>query len=98
MPHDKYYLFGKVQLYIDSDDLPGRVEPKVRMEGRAPRAIHQVMAWNPLPFTRPNGKVDYNQGSNQAYQCVENIKMNRATVAGSTQLSFQPLPSMLTAN
>jgi hypothetical protein len=28
------------------------------------------------------GKVDYNQGSNQAYQTVENVKMNRATVAG----------------
>ena len=40
------------------------------------------MAWNPLPFTRPNGKVDYNQGSNQAFQCVENVKLNRATVAG----------------
>jgi len=40
------------------------------------------MAWNPLPFTRPDGKVDYNQGSNMAYQCAENLKMNRATVAG----------------
>jgi len=40
------------------------------------------MGWNPLPFTRPTGKVDYNQGSNQAFQTVENIKMNRATVAG----------------
>ena len=23
-----------------------------------------------------------NQGANQAYQCIENVKMNRATVAG----------------
>ncbi len=45
-------------------------------------AIHQVMTWNALPFTRPNGKVDYNQGSNQAFQTVENIRLNRATVAG----------------
>ena len=35
-----------------------------------------------MPFTRPDGKVDYNQGSNQAYLAVENLKMNRATVAG----------------
>ncbi len=34
------------------------------------------------PFTRPDGKVDYNQGSNMAFQCAENIKPNRATVAG----------------
>jgi hypothetical protein len=26
--------------------------------------------------------VDYNEGSNQAFQCIENLKMNRATVAG----------------
>jgi hypothetical protein len=42
----------------------------------------QVMGWNPLPFTRPDGKDDYNQGSNQAYQCAENVKLTRATVAG----------------
>ena len=40
------------------------------------------MAWNPIAFTRPNGKVDYLQGSNSAFQCAENIKLNRATVAG----------------
>jgi hypothetical protein len=26
--------------------------------------------------------VDYNQGGNMAFQCAENVKMNRATVAG----------------
>ena len=39
------------------------------------------MGWNPLPFTRPSGKVDYDQGSNQAHQTVENVKPNRPTVA-----------------
>jgi hypothetical protein len=81
VPRDKYYLFGKVQLYIDAESYQGAWSRKFGWNGEL-LAIHQVMAWNPLPFTRPNGKVDYNQGSNQAYQCVENIKMNRATVAG----------------
>ena len=81
VPRDKYYLFGKVQLYIDTVTYQGAWSRKFGWKGDL-IAIHQVMAWNPLPFTRPNGKVDYNQGSNQAFQCVENLKLNRATVAG----------------
>jgi hypothetical protein len=81
VPKDKYYLYGKLQLYIDTVSFQGAWSRKFGWKGEL-LAIHQVMGWNPLPFTRPNGKVDYNQGSNQAYQCVENIKLNRATVAG----------------
>ena len=81
VPRDKYYLYGKIQLYIDKVSYQGAWNRKFSWKGEL-LAIHQVMGWNPLPFTRPDGKVDYNQASNQAYQCVENIKLNRATVAG----------------
>ncbi|HXJ37278.1 MAG TPA: DUF1329 domain-containing protein [Candidatus Eisenbacteria bacterium] len=81
VPRDTYYLFGKIQLYIDTVSYQGAWNRKFGWKGDL-LAIHQVMAWNPMPFTRPDGKVDYNQGSNQAYQTVENVKMNRATVAG----------------
>jgi hypothetical protein len=81
VPRDKYYLFGKLQLYIDTVSYQGSWNRKFGWHDEL-LAIHQVMAWNPLPFTRPDGKVDYNQGSNQAYQTIENIKLNRATVAG----------------
>ena len=80
-PKDKYYLFGKLELYIDKASYQGAWSRKFGWKGEL-LAIHQVMGWNPIPSTRPNGKVDYNQGSNQAYQTVENVKMNRATVAG----------------
>ncbi len=40
------------------------------------------MAWNPHTVTRPNGKKDWVQGTNQAFQCAESIKLERATVAG----------------
>ena len=80
-PHAKYYLYGKVQLYIDKVTYQGAWSRKFGWKGDL-LAIHEVMGWNPVPFTRPNGKVDYNQGSNQAFQCVENLKLNRATVAG----------------
>jgi hypothetical protein len=81
VPRDKYYLYGKLQLYIDKVSYQGAWNRKFGWKGEL-LAIHQVMGWNPLPFTRPNGKVDYNQGGNQAYQTIENIKLNRATVAG----------------
>jgi hypothetical protein len=80
-PRDKYYLYGKIQLYIDKITFQGAWSRKFGWKGEL-LAIHQVMGWNPIAFTRPNGKVDYNQGSNQAYQTIENIKLNRATVAG----------------
>jgi hypothetical protein len=40
------------------------------------------MGWNPHTLTRPDGKKDWVQGSNQAYQTVEAVKLNRATIAG----------------
>ena len=40
------------------------------------------MAWNPHTVVRPNGKKDWVQGTNQAFQCAESIKLERATVAG----------------
>jgi hypothetical protein len=81
VPHDKYYLYGKLQLYIDAITYRGAWVRKFGWKNEL-LAIHQVMAWNPIPYTRPSGKLDYNEGSNQAYQCIENLKMNRATVAG----------------
>jgi hypothetical protein len=80
-PRDKYYLFGKLQLYIDAVTYQGAWNRKFSWKGELLNTL-QVMAWNPVPATRPSGKVDYNQGSNMAYQVAENIKMNRATVAG----------------
>jgi hypothetical protein len=81
VPKDKYYLFGKIELYIDKLSYQGAWSRKFGWKGDL-LAVHQVMGWNPIAFTRPDGKVDFNQGSNQAYQTVENVKMNRATVAG----------------
>jgi hypothetical protein len=81
VPRDKYYLYGKLELYIDKVTFQGAWLRKFGWKGEL-LAIHQVMGWNPIAFKRPDGKIDFNQGSNQAYQTVENVKMNRATVAG----------------
>jgi hypothetical protein len=81
VPRDKYYLFGKLELYIDKATFQGAWNRKFSWKGELLNTM-QAMAYNPIPFTRPDGQVDYNQGSNQAFQCAESIKLNRATVAG----------------
>src|SRR5437867_5100481 len=81
VPRDRYYLYGKLELWIDKVTYQGAWHRKFDWKGELLNTM-QVMAWNPLPFTRPDGKVDYMQGSNMAYQCAENLKLNRATVAG----------------
>ncbi len=80
-PKDKYYLYGKLQLFIDAVTYQGSWNRKFSWKGELLNTV-QVMAWDPVAFTRPDGKTDYNQGGNMAFQCAENIKMNRATVAG----------------
>jgi len=90
VPHDKYYLYGKLQLYIDTITYQGAWVRKFGWKSEL-LAIHQVLSWNPIPFTRPNGNVDYLQGSNQGFQCIENLKLKRATVAGIKSSPKAPL-------
>jgi len=81
VPKDKYYLYGRIDLYIDKETFQGAWNRKFSWQGELLNTL-QVMAFIPKAFTRPDGKVDYNQGSNMAFQCAENIQKNQATVAG----------------
>ncbi len=81
VPKDKYYLYGKLQLYIDRESFQGSWNRKFTWQGELLNVL-QVMAYNLQPKQRPNGYTDYIQGSNMSYNVAENIKANRATVAG----------------
>ena len=81
MPKDKYYLFGKLELYIDKVTFQGAWNRKFGWQGELLNSF-QVMSYIPLADKRPDGKVDYNQGSNMAFVCVESIKRNQATLVG----------------
>ena len=81
-PKDRYYLYGKIQLYIDKETYQGAWNRKFSWQGELLNT-YQVMAYKLQPYTRPDGKrVDYINGSNMSYNVAENIKANRATVAG----------------
>jgi len=81
-PKDKYYLYGKIELYIDKENYQGAWNRKFSWSGELLNTL-QVMGFLYHPFTRPDGVTERVQGSNQAYQCAENIKMNRATTGGT---------------
>jgi uncharacterized protein DUF1329 len=81
VPKDKYYLYGHLEFYIDKETFQGAWNRKFSWQGELLNTL-QVMAFLTAPYTRPNGKVDYMQASNMAFQCAENVKKNQATVAG----------------
>ncbi|MGH7786929.1 MAG: DUF1329 domain-containing protein, partial [Candidatus Binatia bacterium] len=81
VPKDRYYLYGKIELYIDQETFQGSWNRKFSWQGELLNTL-QVIAYNLIKKTRPDGTVDYIQGSNMAYQTAENVKANRATVAG----------------
>ncbi len=80
-PKDKYYLYGRLELYVDKNSFHGSWARKFDWKDELLNT-YQVMAFNPKKVTRPDGETDYVQGSNMAFQCAENIKRNQATVAG----------------
>ena len=97
VPHDRYYLFGKLEFYIDKVTFQGAWSRKFGWKGELLNSF-QVMAWNPHTLTRPDGTKDWVQGSNQAFQTVENVKLNRATVAGIKSSPTSGFDGRLTFN
>jgi len=81
VPKDRYYLYGKMEMYIDKVTFQGSWNRKFDWKG-ALLNTYQVMAFIPYAVTRADGQVDFVQGSNMAFQCSENITRNQATVAG----------------
>jgi hypothetical protein len=81
IPKDKYYLYGKMELYVDKITYQGSWNSKYSWKGELLNT-YQVMAFNPKKVTRPDGREDWVQGSSMAYQCAENIKRDQATIAG----------------
>jgi hypothetical protein len=81
VPKDRYYLFGRLQMYIDAVSFQGAWDRKFDWKGEL-LTVHQVLGYNPQKLARPDGTPDYVQGSNMAYQTNESVKYSRATVAG----------------
>jgi len=81
VPRDRYYLFGKLELHIDAVGYAGAWNRKYGWKDELLNTM-QVMSWNPVQEKKPDGTPAWRQGSTQAFQCAENVKASRATVAG----------------
>ena len=77
VPKDKYYLFGKIQLYIDKEDYRGAYNRKFSWQGELMNS-YAVFAWRNTPSVL--NKEDYYMPRFIMYQGAENVKLNRATV------------------
>jgi hypothetical protein len=95
VPKDRYYLYGRIQLYLDKETYQGSWNRKFSWQGELLNTL-QVQAYKPHKYTRPDGQVDYIQGSNSSFQVAENIKANRATSAGQKTSSRSALDSRVT--
>ena len=92
VPKDKYYLYGKLQLYIDKESYQGAWNRKFGWDGQLLNTV-QVIAWQRFEVQRPDGTREWLWRSNFAYQCAEHIKLNRATVAGLLPRRSKDVPN-----
>src|SRR5215831_6099931 len=81
-PKDRYYLYGRIELYIDKVTYQGAWNRKFSWQDELVNTMQVLSGGSATAFTRPDGKVDYLGASNMAFQCAENVKVNQATVAG----------------
>ena len=81
VPKDQYYLYGKVQLYVDRETYQGAFNRKFGWKGELLNTYY-ILGVLPQKRVRPDGEEEWLWASNMGYQAAENIKRNRATVSG----------------
>ncbi|MFN8643788.1 MAG: DUF1329 domain-containing protein [Candidatus Binatia bacterium] len=76
-PKDRYYLYGKIQLWIDAETWDGSWNIKSSWQGDV---VHSYQTMARVGQKTEGGEVI--PASTQAWACAENFKMNRATLSG----------------
>ena len=84
VPEDRYYLYGKVELWIDTESWIGSFNRKFSWKGEVLNT-YQVNGYLNHPAPLPDsegGGYEWFWSSQHAWQCAEALKHNRATLAG----------------
>jgi hypothetical protein len=81
VPKDKYYLYGKIELWIDAETWDGAWNRKFSWQGELVHA-YQTMARVNQPAGPAGPDQEYVFAGKQVWACAENFKMNRATLGG----------------
>jgi hypothetical protein len=80
VPHDPYYLFGKIELALDQESFQGAVSRKFDARGGLLRSI-QFLLYASQPVQAGDEKLMLPSAS-MGYIAAENIRSARATVVG----------------
>lgn len=86
VPHDKYYLYGKLELWIDQDSWQGVYSRKYAWNGELLQNYATTHIRN-HPAGQPEAQ-EWTWNGSMSYFCVETLKLNRASCAG-----FRPYPN-----
>ncbi len=89
-PKDKYYLFGRIELWIDAETWDGSWNRKFSWNGELINT-YQTMARINHPAGSPPDQ-EWLPASTQVWACAENFKEDRATLGGmrpDAQAPFQ---------
>lgn len=81
IPRDKYYLYGKIELWADAETWIGAWSRKYGWDGEL-LSTYQISTTRNNPAGPPEGREWVWNGS-LAYQCVESLRQNRVSCAGS---------------
>jgi len=81
VPNDRYYLYGRVELWIDAESWIGAWNRKFSWKDEVLNT-YQVYGYLNAPAPVPGGGSEWFWASQTAWQCAESLKNNRATLAG----------------
>jgi hypothetical protein len=79
-PHDKYYLYGRLEIWVDAETWAGAWNRKFSWNGELINT-YQLTAWRNYP-AGPADNQEWMPAGTMAYACAENVKVNRATIGG----------------
>jgi len=92
-PKDRYYLYGKVELWIDEITWSGAWSRKFTWQGDLVQGFESLASVN-----QPVGPADDRQWigvSTQVWACAENYKLDRATLGGMRPYPNAPFVARL---
>ncbi len=88
-PRDRYYLYGKIEVWIDSESWVGAWNRKYGWKNELLND-YEVSAYLHHPVSRDGSdEVEWLWSAQNAWQCAESFRGNRATLAG-----LRPEPSL----
>jgi hypothetical protein len=80
VPRDKYYLYGRLELWIDAETWAGAWNRKFSWQGEQVHVYQLLGTAN--QEAGPSDKPEWLPTGTMVWACAENTKMNRATLGG----------------